>query len=143
MSRASSNSFPMTLVSENCDETIASPTGSEGPVAATAAAVAATADHCSEGRGAAACLGRSGAPEGASGKATSASGGDPTGLASSGEVRGHTGSVIVEASRCEGGRAGAAGAATVESLSGETAGAAGGGAGSRISGGACGLQSEG
>ena len=140
MSRASSNSFPMTLVSENCDETIASPTGSEGPVAATAAPVAATAANCSEGRGAAACLGRSGAPEGASGKATSASDGDPTGLASSGEVCGHTGSVIVEASRCEGGRAGAA---TVESSSGETAGATGGGAGSRISGGACGLQSGG
>ena len=109
MSRASCSSSPMTLSSENSVETIASPTGSDAPVAATAAPVTATAAYfaatgatLSIWSGAAACLGRSLALEGASGKATSASGGDPTGVASRRGACGDTGSVIVEASPFDG-----------------------------------------
>ena len=107
--RASCSSFPRTLSSVSFDgETIAS---TAALLAASAASVAATAANSSRRRGAAACIGRSGAPAGAFGKATwvASSGGrsdgraDPAGVASSGEVCGGTGSVIVEASHFEGG----------------------------------------
>ena len=88
-----------------------------GPFAASAASLAETAANSSRGRGAAACIGWSGAPAGASSKAVwvASSGGrsdwdaDPTGVASSGKVCGGSGSATAEASRFKGCSAGAAG----------------------------------
>ena len=102
MSRANPSNFARTLLSASCVEATSPlpPNGSGGLAAATAT-------NCSQGRCAAACLGRRVALEGHSGKASSETGG---GCSGGGKGGGKGGSATREASSCGFGGSGSAAA---------------------------------